>query len=219
MIKDKSIHILMVDDHQIIVEGYQQILDSLSPKGISFIYETANTCDFAWEKIKTQQYDLVILDLNFPIDPNQKIVSGEALAIKIRQDFPKVKIIILTGVSELAPLNHIIKKINPEGFLLKGETNSKEIYRCIETVLDKNVYYSSTLHRILHSRIVNDLNLDPYDRKILEYLSLGTKTKNLPNHIPLSLRSIEVRKKKLREIFDAHDDETLLRNARTTGYL
>lgn len=219
MTLDKSIHILMVDDHQIIVEGYQQILDSLSPTDRSFVYETANTCDLAWEKIKNRPYDLVLLDLNFPVDTHQKIVSGEALAVKIRKEFPQVKIIILTGVSELIPLNHIIKKINPEGFLLKGETNSKEIYRCIDTLLDGNMYYSATVNRMLHSRFVNDLNLDDNDRKILEYLALGTKTKNLPNHIPLSLRSIEVRKKKLREIFDARDDETLLRNARTAGYL
>jgi len=215
----RNINLLMVDDHQIIIEGYQRIIDSISPPELYFNYESANDCDTAWNKINNKHYDVILLDLNFPLNPNQKITSGEELGQKIKENFPNVKIIVLTGVIETVQLKNIIKKINPEGFLLKGETNSREIFRCLETLMDNNVYYSPTINKIFHMRFINDPGLDEHDRKILEYLSLGIKTKNLPNHIPLSLRSIESRKRKLREIFDAEDDETLLKNSRKAGYL
>lgn len=219
MNQQRNITILIVDDHQIIIEGYQRIIESISPPHIHFEYESATTCDMAWAKFTSKQYDIVLLDLNFPIASDQKITSGEELGHRIRENYPNAHIIVLTGVIEPLQLKSIIKRVDPQGFLLKGETNSREILRCLETVLDGNLYYSPTINRIVRSRFVNELELDEHDRKILEHLSLGVKTKNLPNHVPLSLRSVEARKKKLREIFDASDDETLLKNAKEAGYL
>ena len=219
MNEKQTIKLLMVDDHQIIIEGYQRILSAVAPENFTFVYDAANSCDVAWKKIQSQNYDLIMLDLSFPVTADSMITSGDQLGQKIKENYPEIKLIILTGSTEASQLRMMIKKINPEGFLLKGETNSREIWRCIETLLDGNKYYSLNINKIIQAQFVNDFELDEYDRKILEQLSLGVKTKNIPNTVPLSLRSVEVRKRKLRALFQAQDDEELLRKARTIGYL
>lgn len=209
----------MVDDHKITTEGYELILENTENKDFSFVCDSAQSCDAAWEKILSKSYDLVLLDLGFPINPESKFPSGEELGKKIKEDFPETKIIIITDTSDSFRLSTILSKINPEGFLLKGETNSREIARCVETVLDGNTYYSPKVSKLVRSHFSNSHNLDEYDRKILQLLSLGTKTKDLPKHVPLSLRAIELKKRNLKDAFGAEDNEDLLRNAKEAGYL
>ena len=68
---------------------------------------------------------------------------------------------------------------------------------------------------------INEVVLDDIDRNILFHLSKGIKTKNLTEHIPLSLAAIEKRKRHLKEVFDVEKkgDESLLEQARNTGFL
>jgi len=63
--------------------------------------------------------------------------------------------------------------------------------------------------------------LDEKDRIILNQLSLGTKTKDLTTHVNLSLRAVEDRKRKLKEIFDVvgEGNQALLKKARSIGYV
>lgn len=219
MKEKKEVNILMVDDHKITTEGYELILENTENENFSFACDSAQSCDSAWEKILARRYDLILLDLGFPINPKSKFPSGEELGQKIKEEYPETKIIIITDTNDSFRLSNILSKINPEGFLLKGETNSREIARCVETVLDDNTYYSPKVSKLVRSHFTNTHNLDEYDRKILHLLSLGTKTKDLPKYVPLSLRAIELKKRNLKDIFDAEDNEDLLRNAREAGYL
>ena len=59
------------------------------------------------------------------------------------------------------------------------------------------------------------------DRKILYYLSKGTKTKNLVDYIPLSLAAIEKRKRNIRKIFGIEEsgDKPILDKAAEYGFL
>jgi len=56
---------------------------------------------------------------------------------------------------------------------------------------------------------------------ILYQLSLGTKTKDLTKFIHLSLRAVEDRKKRLKEIFgvSGEGNKALLEKARESGYI
>lgn len=215
----KEIHILMVDDHQTIIEGHQHILNTGLDHNL--VHASANNCDLAWEKINSENYDLVFLDISFPVRPDSKFTSGEELGQKIKQEYPEIKIIILTGTEDVMHLADIFFKINPNGFLLKTEINSKEITRCVEMVLEGSIYHSRKISKLVRSRATNPYSLDEFDHKILHHLSLSAKTKDLPQHIPLSLGAIEKRKKRLKEVFgvDNLDNEALLKKAREAGYL
>ena len=63
--------------------------------------------------------------------------------------------------------------------------------------------------------------LDKIDRQLLYEMSIGTKMKELPTIIPMSMAGIEKRKKHLKVIFevDENDDRELILKAKEKGFI
>ncbi len=55
----KTIKILLVDDHPLILEGYRNVLSRLEFPELSFDIDTTDNCDLAWQKIVKDDYDVV----------------------------------------------------------------------------------------------------------------------------------------------------------------
>jgi DNA-binding NarL/FixJ family response regulator len=221
MDKMSDLNILLVDDHHMILEGYKNVLSRASYPGIKLSIDTSDNCDQAWDKISIGDYQVVFLDINFPVDENSEILSGEDLGVKIKKEIPGIKIVILTVLEDAFRLQNILSNINPDGFLLKGETNAQELLRCLEKVIDSPPYYGPKISKILRSEVTNRSFIDETDRIMLHQLSLGTKTKDLTKFVHLSLRAIEDRKKRLKQIFgvSGEGNRALLEKARESGYI
>lgn len=217
----RQINILMVDDHPMILEGYESILSRLKLGNCNISIDTANSCELAWEKITSGTYHIVLLDINFPVSEDSEFLSGEELGIKIRKEYPGIKLVILTFTEEPFRLNSILTNIKPAGFLLKGQTSSKNLIHCMETVITSPPYFGPKISELLQTELNYKFSLDETDRIILHQLSLGTKTKDLPDYVNLSLRSVEDRKKRLKKNFGVAegDTKTLLQKARENGYI
>jgi hypothetical protein len=73
----------------------------------------------------------------------------------------------------------------------------------------------------IRNEMLNDLLLDKIDRRLLYELSIGTKTKDLPMMLPLSIAGVEKRKRNLKSIFDVSDleDKELIAKAREKGFI
>ncbi|MEO2072080.1 response regulator transcription factor [Zunongwangia sp. SCSIO 43204] len=222
MQEKKVINILLVDDHHMILEGYKNVLSKIKSSDFTLNVETSDNCDKAWEIVNEKRVDIIFLDINFPISDNNKILSGEDLGIKIKKQLPEIKIIILTVLGDPFRLHNILLNTNPDGFLLKGETTSEELNRCLSKVIANPPYYGSKISKMLHSEVKHNNSLiDEVDRIMLYQLSLGTKTKDLTKFVHLSLRAVEDRKRKLKEIFgvSGEGNKALLEKARESGYI
>ena len=226
--KQKAYNILIIDDHPIISEAYKMAFDCISDedKMLSFKIDIVSSCKEANDKIKSiaankGNIDLVFLDIRLPPSKEDNILSGEDLGILINTLFPDSKIIISTSLSNNFRVHALINNINPDGFLIKNDINSKELITAIKEVMDAPPYYSKTILQFLRKRISNDYLLDKIDRQILFELSMGTKMKDLPNTIPLSLAGIEKRKRHIKQIFNIidADDRQLLLIAKEKGFI
>lgn len=215
--------VLIVDDHPIILEAYVRTLKEFSKENLDI--STAIDCDSALEKnfanLNDKHYDLLIVDLSIPPSKDGKIISGEDLALEIKKKTPTVKIIIITAIQDKFRIKNILSSINPDGFLIKGETRSKKIAEAYHAVLNDKTFYSPYVLKLLQSEFISDYHLDTNDKKILYYLSQGYRTNQLPDFLPLSLRAIENRKKKLKKIFkvEPKGDSELLAKARKKGLI
>lgn len=216
-------NILIIDDHPIILEAYVHTLTDISNENLKI--STAFDCDSAFKKIFTnlndKQYDLVIVDLNIPASKAGKILSGEDLALEIRKKIPAVKIVIISAVQDKFRIKNILSNVNPDGFLIKGDSGSEQIGKAYHAVLNNNTFYSPYVLELLQSEFTSDYHLDNSDKKILYYLSRGYRTNQLPDFLPLSLRAIENRKRKLKTIFNVEPkgDSELLAKARKQGII
>ena len=217
--------ILMVDDHPMIIEGYQNTLMTSKKEHQVLQIDIANNCDLARDLIKRsaniKPYDICFFDIKLPPSSDGLIQSGEDLAKLTRNYLPNAKVVILTMFNESFRIYNIIKEIQPEGLLIKSDLTSSELAEAFQQIIVNPPYYTATVNGFLKSTQVNDIYLDGINRKILHLLSQGVKTKSLKEHIDLSMSAIEKRKKQLKLLFDVEDgkDETLLRNAREKGFL
>lgn len=222
---EQHLKILMVDDHPMITEGYQNTLMATKKDNQQLTIHTATTCDLAVELIKKSfdsgVYDVCFFDISLPPSKDGLYTSGEDLAKLARQHLPKAKIIILTMFNESFRIQNIIKEINPEGFLIKSDLTSRELAEAFQQILVNPPYYSRTVIISLKTSSINDDHIDKINRKILHLLSQGVKTKSLIDHIDLSMSAIEKRKKHLKLLFSVEDgkDETLLKEARKNGFI
>lgn len=69
----------------------------------------------------------MLLDIYLPVSVNSQMLSWKNLGIRIKKEYPAIKIIILTVLEDPFRLQNILSNVNPDGFLLKGETTSKEL--------------------------------------------------------------------------------------------
>lgn len=221
----QHIHILMVDDHPMIIEGYQNTLMATKKENQTLVIETAHNCDTAnlmMERAAIEKpYDVCFFDISLPPSVDGKITSGEDLAQKAKTLMPHSKIIILTMFNESYRIHSIVKEINPDGFLIKSDLTSSELAEAFQHILFDPPYYSSTVSRFLNKSVINEIYVDEINRKILHLLSQGIKTRSLVDHISLSMSGIEKRKKQLKLLFSVEDgkDETLINEARSKGFI
>lgn len=222
---EQHLKILMVDDHPMIIEGYQNTLLATKKENQHLAIDIALDCDMANELMKKSvnntPYDILFFDISLPPSKDGLITSGEDLAKIARKYLPDAKIIILTMFNEAFRILNIIKGINPEGLLIKSDLTSRELAEAFQHILVSPPYYSSTVNNFLKTTVTNEIYVDEINRKILHLLSQGVKTNALKDHIDLSMSAIEKRKKHLKLLFSVEDgkDETLLNEARKKGFI
>ncbi|GAA3583518.1 response regulator [Snuella lapsa] len=223
----RTYNVLIVDDHPLIIKAYDSALQHISKQdpNVNFNIETARDCDSAYQKITESQIndgiDLVFLDIKLPPSKDGKIISGEDLGLKIREEIDTVKIIISTMFDDNNRLHSILKNVNPDGFLIKSELTPDILTDAITTVLTSPPYYSKPVLKLLRKMSTTNFVLDSIDRKLLFELSRGTKMKELPNILLLSIAALERRKRILKELFNVvgKGDRALIDAAEEKGFI
>lgn len=117
------IRILLVDDQNILRQGIQALLEPIPKIQVVGI---AKDGDSAIEQVGTLMPDIVIMDIEMPG------MNGITATSKICQQFPKTKVLILSGHENQ---EHVIQalQVGAEGYLLKS-TLAEELEQAICSV-------------------------------------------------------------------------------------
>ena len=218
-----AMRILMVDDHPTQLEGYKIIL-KYNNQGIDVDAVMAYNCKSAFEIItnpETASFEIAFIDLSLPGYPEESLKSGEDLAFLLKRYMPNCKIVMLTSHSESFLLYNIVKKIKPDAFLIKSDFGGDELLAAFDTVLNGGTYHSETVTANIQELLSREEYLDSYNRQIITLLSQGVKTKNLPEHLNLSMSAVEKRKSQIKDYFciEKGSDEDIVRAARNLGFV
>jgi two-component system, NarL family, response regulator NreC len=222
--ENRSIHILIVDDHAPIIEGYKSIL-TYNTSGFNIETKQANSCESAYNMITKSDFvtpfDLVFIDITLPPFIEKNIHSGEDLVPHIKSHLPNSKIVILTSHTESLVLFRILNNCNPDGLLVKSDFTSDEFLTAFEVIVSGEKYYSKTITKLIKEVSDNSKILDYYNRQIIILLAQGVKTKNLHEHLHLSVSAIDKRKVAIKHFFgiEKGTDEDILREARKQGLI
>jgi DNA-binding NarL/FixJ family response regulator len=219
--------VLIIDDHPIIADAYKSAFEFISSENskVNFEISIATNCDEAIEKIKDAAkksgIDIIFLDISLPPSSDGEYLSGEDLGIAIKKLLPKCKIVVATTFNDNYRIQAILKNVNPDGFLIKNDVNKDELVFAIKTLLDGSPYYSKSVLELFRKQASIDYKIDKIDRQLLYEMSIGTKMKDLPSIIPMSMPGLERRKKQLKKMFEVkdNDDRELILKAKEKGFI
>lgn len=222
----KPTKILLVDDHQLILEGILSYLQNIENLEI----ETSNCCDTAFSKIKTaleqDPFDIIFTDLSFDTsEKNTNLECGESLIKAIQKENIDIKIGLITGHSETNRVYNVIHNLKPDAYILKGDCNIDELDFAIKKMLTGKIYYTHSIHQKILKRVSIIVQMDDIAVQILKELPKHTKIANLegiikkPNGSLVKLRSIETKLAKLRTDLQANNNTDLILKAKELGIL
>ncbi|MCX2678494.1 response regulator [Galbibacter sp. EGI 63066] len=223
----KTINVLIVDDHPLIIKAYTQILNSISGKeGLyDFNVKSATNIPDAVKLIDNQKFssklDLVFLDISMPKCYTMNMTSGEDLGIYIKSEILGINIIVITLLDDNYRLINIIRKLNPNGLLLKSDVDSDCFLYAVKRIMEGHIFYSASVDHLLNKRIKQNFIIDDIDTQLLIELSNGAKMKDLEALLPLTKSGINKRKNLLRYKLDisGNSDRDLVLSAKEKGFI
>jgi len=213
----------MIDDHPTQIEGYKTIL-SYNTLGAEVVTTAAYDCESAYGIITTSRpgdFDMVFIDRSLPPFPQKNLKSGEDLALLVRQYWPDTKIVILTSHAEAFLLHNIVKKIHPQGLLVKSDFSADELIEAFGKIAGGATYYTQTVKEGMRELLSRDEFLDNHNRQIIILLSKGGRTASIAEELNLSKSSIEKRKMQIKDYLciEKGTDEDIVRESRKLGFI
>lgn len=217
-------NIFLVDDHPMTVEGYSNALLE-TPFGLrNPIFTKAYNCEDAYaillRKLSLNElFDIAIIDKGLPSYDTKSILSGSDLAILIREKMPNCKIIMITAHTEVIIVYDIVKKVRPEGLIIKNDITPQKLQQAVIDIIAGEQYYSTIVKRCINEIWKKELMIEDYNRQILLYLSKGFKIKELESIIHLTTSTIQKRIIRMKKAFDVTDDTGLVKEAIKQGFI
>ena len=219
----QTINILIVDDHQFIIQGYKNVINLFPDKSITFNFIEASDCKSVFETISNspQPFDVAFLDVSMPEYPEKNINTGEDLAKLIKETMPECKIALLTMHSESLKVMSIIEEINPLGLVIKNDLTFDSMILALTSILNGDTYYSDSVIKFLNNQQKEKVYIDVIDRQILHYLNKRVNYDDIPLYITISSSSVKTRKENLKDLLgiSGSDDASLVSVARDRGLL
>lgn len=180
--------ILLVDDHQIVLDGLRSVLKN-SP--FSVISEASNGQEaFEWLSNATTKPDLVLTDISMPL------LSGIELCVLIKEKYPAIKVLVLS-MYDSSPMIREALSAEADGFVLKN-IGREGLLTALSKIAVGGSYYSKEIVPILKAQQENkskkeDLNVNLTKREI-EILSLILKeytSERIAEELEISKKTVD----------------------------
>ncbi|MGD1320044.1 response regulator [Chryseobacterium sp. 2R14A] len=146
----KSINFLLADDHSLIRQGVEFLIEELEFDGEIF---HASTLNKVLEITETQSIDIVVIDAIFPDGNSLTILS------QIKQLKPEIKILVFSGVDENTQSVKYIQA-GANGFLTKL-SEEDEIKNAILKIHLQGKYISEITQNALLNSVTNKSLINP----------------------------------------------------------
>lgn len=123
--------VIIVDDHQIFLDGLKEVFKAFDD--ISIVGEANDGVDLI-DLLGKTDCDVILMDVNMPK------MDGTAATKYVKQNYPDVKVLMLTMHDSKAMIEKLVKA-GADGYVLKN-TAKGELKMAIETLCSDQNYYS-----------------------------------------------------------------------------
>ncbi len=191
----KRARVLLCDDHSVVLQGLQRILDRPEFEVVGAVRDGRALVEAA----ALLRPDLIITDIALPL------LNGVEALRQIRKQAPRAKVIFLTMHAEAIYAVEAIKA-GAKGYLVKS-ADDEELIAAIKKVRSGEVYVTPSLEEPVLNRLqaprastrepAKALTLR--QREVLQLLAEGKQAKEIATLLNVSTRTVEFHKYRIME--------------------
>jgi len=189
----RIIRVLSVDDHPLLRDGVAAIL-KLQPD-MQLVGEAEDGAQ-AVETFRKLKPDVTLMDLQMPV------MNGVDAIVKIREEFPAARVIVLTTYAGDAQALRAIRA-GAVGYLLKG-TLRKELLDTIRTVHAGQRYIPAEVARQIALHLGED-SLSEREINVLKLVATGKANKEIARALSVSEDTVKAHLKSIFVKLDVGD--------------
>lgn len=209
MKENKTIKIVLVDDHHVVRKGVKLLFSSESDFNVTGDFSNATE---ALEFISKNEVDILLTDITMPD------FGGIALASKVKHEFPHIKIIMLTMHLDTC---YVVEAMEGgvNGYLLK-DAHEQEIIDGVKAVYNGQLYMVKAVSDVLSKALLSKSKLNKEkqesgltnrEREILKCIVGGLSNKMISAELSISERTVNAHRYNIMKKLKAKNSANLVR--------
>ena len=211
-----KIRILIVDDHNLIINGIKSLLSSIN--NFDLIGE-ANDGQQAIDLALVLKPDVIIMDISMPV------LSGIEATKVILDKLPKTKVIALTQHEDS---EYVIQILNAGGYgyLLKN-SKKEEFIEAINSVWEGRKYFSKNISNLLLNNLLenkssqakkeDEILLTKREKEIIQKIANELSNNQIADELNISLRTVETHRRNIMQKLGINNVVSLIKYALANG--
>jgi DNA-binding NarL/FixJ family response regulator len=214
----EKIRVALADDHPIVLAGLSNLIKAEAELDLIGQATSGNS---ALKIIQDKLPDVAIVDISMPD------LSGIALARRLAEECPSVRILILTVYEERSFVMQALAA-GVRGYVLKRSA-AENLIHAIRTVKLGELYIDPSLTNELRERVATQVDkpaqageagrLTEREASVLKYSARGLMTKEIAARLDLSAKTVETYKSRATEKLHLKTRAEIVRFASAQGWL
>lgn len=208
----KLYKILIADDHLLFLESMALLLDSLEE--VELVDKVSNGKEVL-KKLNDIHIDILLCDYRMPE------MDGIELAFRLREKYPTIKIILLTGSDDLDGIRKAVQA-GVKGVLSKN-ISKNELQKAINAIGEGFTYFSNDIMQLL-TKLPNTENppamhevLSDREIEILKLISQSLTGVQIAERLNISHHTVESHRKNLFRKIGVNSTYALIKYAMQNG--
>lgn len=194
MDEELILKLMIVDDHQMLIDGLKSMLRK--EKSIQIIAVANNGLEALKILRSGAEINFIITDINMPE------MSGTELTKVVKSEYPEIKILVLSMFNDSAIVNEIMN-VEAEGYILKN-AGKQELISAIHKIANNGTYYSSEviselMKDLKQIKIIteNNKSLSQREIEILKLIVQENSTNQIAEKLFISPRTVDTHRKNI----------------------
>lgn len=204
--------IVIVDDHPIVANGIQQLIDREPDMKV---VKSVQDAEAAVRAIEIDSPDLVIVDISLKGSTN-----GIDLIKGLKKRYPRIMTLVLSMHDENLYAERAIKA-GAKGYIMKNDLTDN-IVKAIRTILSDRLYLSDKITSKLLSGIANEnladdesiiKTLSDREFEVFEHIAAGLKSSDIAKEMNISVKTVEAHKLNIKARLNLRSGTDLIKYA------
>ena len=192
---NKTIKIILLDDHQIMLDGLAAMLQSI--QHIEIVAKITDGKD-VFKMLDKKPVDMLITDLQMAG------LSGIDMTLLLKKQHPTIKVLLLTMIEDASTIREAIKA-GVSGYIIK-KTGREEFEKAIKVIMGGKKYFSESVIEELATSPIDDFNearpqtiqkLTSREIEILQLIVEELQSHEIADKLCISLATVETHRRNL----------------------